>query len=198
VGVDGGGRHGWSGIMQRSHPERNRSTRCASRRHKLPIPLKLRLLAVATLAIAATCDDPASPSATVLRTDLSSYTATATGFGQVEVRLILTFGNLADTAVSLDRCVPEESYPIYLVDLVLPDNAEGAGYNPSWACVGGVKPIVIGPRATRIDTITLHGPTVYDNQAHRYLGVLAGLFRISYGGQSSNEFTIKLPPGSVQ
>jgi hypothetical protein len=116
----------------------------------------------------------------------------------VEVRLVLTYRNPADTAVTLDRCLPAEPYPIYSVQLVLPKNAEGAAYNPGWACVGGVSPIVIGPKATRIDTITLHGPTAYDNQTHRYVGVLAGLFRLGYGGQASNGFTINLPPGGIQ
>src|SRR5262249_58627790 len=35
------------------------------------------------------------------------------------------------------------------------------------------------------------------DQAKGYRGVLAGTFRISYGGQSSNEFDINLPPGGV-
>ena len=177
--------------------ERSLAARCESEQNKAPVLVRVRLLAVSALVIAATCHDPASPPATVLRTDSSSYAATATGFGQVEVRLILTYRNPADTAVALDRCLPAESYPIYSVELVLPANAEGAAYNPGWACVGGVSPIVIAPKATRIDTITLHGPTAYDNQAHRYLGVLAGVFRIGYGGQSSNGFTIKVPPGGV-
>jgi len=169
-----------------------------SDRSNAPKLLRFRFLAVAALIGAATCHDPASPSATVLRTDSSTYTAIPTGFGQAEVRLILTYRNPADTAVALDRCLPAESYPIYFVELVFPANAEGAAYNPGWACVGGVTPIVIAPKATRIDTITLHGPTAYDSQAHRYLGVLAGVFRIGYGGETSNGFTIKLPPGGVQ
>ena len=128
--------------------ERSLAARCESEQNKAPVLVRVRLLAVSALVIAATCHDPASPSATVLRTDSSSYAATATGFGQVEVRLILTYRNPADTAVALDRCLPAESYPIYSVELVLPANAEGAAYNPGWACVGGAVWATAGAAAT--------------------------------------------------
>ena len=90
-----------------------------------------------------------------------------------------------------------DSYPIYSVDLVTPASTEGAGYNPSWACVGHNSPLVVGPGAVRTDTITLHGPSAFDNTTQKYVGVIAGTFRIAYGGQESNEFAIKLPPGRV-
>ena len=165
------------------------------RQHRIRARLKHRLLSLAALLTAATCNDPASPSVTGIRTDSRSYVATRIGGAEVTVRLILTYSNPADTAVALDRCLSTESYPIYSVDLVLPANAEGAAYNPGWACVGGVSPIVVSPMATRVDTITLRGPTAYDNTAQRYLGVLSGIFRIRYGAQVSNDFSIEVPAG---
>src|SRR5262249_2766250 len=105
--------------------------------------------------------------------------------------------NPSDTLIVIDRCTPTTPYPTYYVELVSPTSSEGAGYNPDWACVGHNSPIVLGARATRADTITLQGPSGYDNATRKYLGVIAGTFRIDYGGQKSNEFTIRLPPGGV-
>ncbi len=143
------------------------------------------------------CADPTAPARGPLQTDADTYTAVAVGSGQVEVRLILTYRNPADTVVKLDHCVPAERYPVYTVELVAPASSDGAAYNPGWACVGGVSPLIVDAGATRTDTITLHGPTVYDNTAQRYVGVLTGTFRIGFGGQESNVFAIKLPAGGV-
>ena len=184
-------------VMQVGHGCGRRLPRGTSRQHRLRTPLTYRLLSLTALLMAATCNDSASPSVSNLRTDSSSYVATRTGGVQVAVRLILAYHNPTDTAVALDRCLPTDSYPIYLVDLVLPVNAEGAAYNPGWACVGGVSPIIVSPKATRVDTITLRGPTAYDNKAQRYLGALSGIFRIGYGGQVSNGFSIALPSAVV-
>lgn len=157
-----------------------------------------RSIAFTALLLAAACRETTSPTATLLRTDSTTYTAIAVGFSQVEVRLLTTYRNPSDTAIAMDRCTPKTPYPTYFVDLVAPKSSEGAGYNPGWACVGHDSPIVVGPGAIRTDTITLHGPAGFDPKANKYLGVIEGRFRINYGGQYSNEFTIKLPPGGVR
>jgi hypothetical protein len=145
------------------------------------------------LAIVA-CGDATSPSGEGLRTDASSYTATSLGSGQFGVRLVLSYQNYADTAISLDRCLPTDTSPMYSVELEWPVSAEGAAYNGAWACVGGVTPIVVASGATRVDTITLRGPLAYEHDTQQPLGVLAGKFRIGYGAKLSNAFQIKLPP----
>jgi hypothetical protein len=65
-----------------------------------------------------------------------------------------------------------------------------------WACVGHEGDIVVPANAVRTDTLTLRGPTAYDSQSKRYIGVLAGTFRVSYGGQTSNTFT-QMPPAGI-
>jgi len=156
-----------------------------------------RILGSVALLFVASCADlgPATSTDTVLRTDSARYTATTGGFSLLSVRLITTYRNPADTTVTLERCTPTTPYPIYFVQLIAPASPEGAAYNPDWACVGHNNPIVVAPRAVRTDTIILHGPTAFDNTTGKYVGVIAGTFRISYGGQQSNAFSIVLPPG---
>lgn len=162
------------------------------------MPNAPRAIAFATLWLAASCREPTSPSATLLRTDSTSYTAVSVGYSQVEVRLVTTYRNPTDTAIVLARCTPTTPYPIYDVELVAPSSAEGGGYNGAWACVGHNSPLVVGPGTVRTDTITLHGPSTFDHATAKFVGVIAGRFRISYGGQYSNEFTITLPLGGVR
>jgi len=156
----------------------------------------LRVLTSAALSLIVACSEPTAPTVTFLHTDSTSYTAIVGGFSQVHVRLITTFQNPTDTLIKLERCDRSTPYPIYTVDLIAPASAEGAGYNPGWACVG-ISPFIVAAGAVRTDTITLYGPNIFDNTTHKFVGVLAGTFQISYGGQHSNEFTINVPPGIV-
>jgi hypothetical protein len=127
-----------------------------------------------------------------ITTDTTSYVATPLGNGQYTVRVIATFTNPTDTAVPLDRC-GSGSPPVYSVALLWPGNDRNdAAYAPIWGCAG-VDPLMVPPKATRVDTIILHGPNVYSNTEQRYLGVLAGQFQIAYSGFASNAFEIKLP-----
>jgi len=45
--------------------------------------------------------------------------------------------------------------------------------------------------------LRLVGPSTYDPKTNRYLGALEGTFRVAYGGQESNDFTIELPPEGI-
>jgi hypothetical protein len=157
-----------------------------------------RVFVPVALFLAATCAQPAEPTTpSLLQTDSATYTATVVGPIAVTVRIVATLRNPSDTLIVLDRCTPTTPYPTYYVELIRPVSSDGAGYNPGWACVGHNSPLVVAARGTRTDTITLRGPTAYDNATRRFVGLLAGTFRIEYGGQQSNEFRIELPPGWV-
>lgn len=148
---------------------------------------------------AAACGDssPTSPTDLLLTTDSASYTAVAAGNDGVTLRLVMTYRNPTSAPIVLDRCFPNTPYPIFGVELVTPKNAEGAAYDPAWGCVGHNHQIVVAAGDTRTDTLILHAPNAYDNARGRYLGVLEGTFRVAYGGQHSNEFRVKLPPGGI-
>jgi len=153
------------------------------------------LLAAALMIASAACGDATGPRASALRTDANSYTAVATGGGDFEVRVVVTYRNAADTAVGLDRCTPADSFPVYSVPVFVPLDPEGSAYDGPWACLGEVPPLVVAAGGMRVDTIVLHGPTTRDHYTHQGYGVLAGTFKIAYGGQASNPFTIRLPAG---
>ena len=129
-----------------------------------------------------------------LVTDSSTYTAIPVGYDQVVVNVLSTFHNRGASAVTFDRCFPNSSSPIYFVGVLSPFRAT-SGYNPVWACVEHHNPIVVAPGETRTDTIRLHGPNEFSNG--QYQGTLEGTFQLSYGGEVSNTFTIKLPPGGI-
>ena len=137
-----------------------------------------------------------SPDVQVLTTDSTSYTGIPVGKYQFNVTVVTRFRNTTSRPIDLDRCTNAGRSPRYVVSLVRPQNDEGAAYDRIWDCVAGVSPIIVGPGETRTDTLTLLGPTIFLDQAKGYRGILVGAFRISYGGQSSNEFDIKLPPGA--
>lgn len=164
--------------------------------------MRLSYRAVFTLFITAgilgcDADTPTSPSGLLLTTDSSSYTASPIGYSQVAVRIITKYRNPTNAPIELERCLPDTPYPTYNVELVAPNDPQGAGYNPDWACGGPDKQIIVAPGDVRTDTLTLRGPSAFDNNLGKYLGVLEGTFRVAYGGQQSNEFTIKLPPAGV-
>jgi hypothetical protein len=138
-----------------------------------------------------------SPGIQMLTTDATSYTAVPIGNGQLGVSVVTRFQNTTLRPIALDRCSNLAHSPEYGVSLVSPQSNEGAGYDPGWACLGGVAPIMVGPGDTRIDTLTLRGPNTYDNQLGRFLGVMAGTFRVSFGGHASNEFDITPSPDGI-
>lgn len=162
-----------------------------------PSDRTLLILLATAAAWACVNSTPTSPSDLLLTTDSSSYTATPIGYSQVTLRIVTQYRNPAAAAIALDRCFPTSPSPIFDVELVTPKSNDGSGYNPAWACVGHDRPIVIGAGETRIDTLVLRGPNAYDPRLARYLGTLEGTFRIGYGGQRSNEFRVKLPPGGI-
>lgn len=155
-------------------------------------------LTLLILGGAAACgDSTTSPADLLLTTDSASYTAVSIGSDQVTLKLVMKYRNPTSAPIVLDRCFPSTPYPIYNVELVTPKTGEGAAYAPAWACVGHNNPIVVAAGNTRTDTLVLSGPTGFDSKSGRAIGVLEGTFKIAYGGQHSNEFRVKLPPGGV-
>ncbi len=57
---------------------------------------------------------------------------------------------------------------------------EGSAYDRVWACVGHESPIVIAPRATRVDTLRIEGPNIFDGNTKAPEGMLEGDFRLVY------------------
>lgn len=155
------------------------------------------LLSICVIGAAASCSDALTSPAGValITTDSSSYTAVSIEGSELQVRVVTTFTNPSSVPDTLARCYPDTPYPIYGVELVSPQSSDGAGYDPTWGCVGHNHQIVVAAHSTRTDTLRLLGPNEYDSSKERFVGVLAGKFRISYGGQKSNVFEIKLPPG---
>lgn len=132
-----------------------------------------------------------------MTTDSASYTLVPIGNGLGRVRVALRYENRSSSEADLDRCTPTSRSPIYAVNLIAPRDSEGSAYNPAWACVGDVSPIVVPPGASRVDTLSLTGPSAYDAAQQRYLGALTGTFQISYADATSNSFNISLPTGGL-
>lgn len=153
------------------------------------------LSTLVALSVAAACAEngPTVPSNLPLSTDSTSYTAIPIGAGQVLVKLVTRYRNITSAPVRLDKCSANARTPIFDVVLVSPPDTEGAGYDAAQACTG-TDPFIVAPGETRTDTLRLVGPTAYDTRTKRYLGTVEGKFRVAYGGQESNEFTIELPP----
>lgn len=125
---------------------------------------------------------------------------------QYLVDVSISFTNESRHAVYLSRCFPESAHPKFGVSLESPANPGGSAFGPVWACPGHDSPIVVVPGATRVDSITLRGPNVYQGESP--LGHLGGMVRLVYHAYScrepadclssetmlrSNEFAIHIP-----
>jgi hypothetical protein len=64
-------------------------------------------------------------------------------------------------------------------------------------CNGVPPDLLVAPGTTLTDTLRFAGPAVVDVATNRYFGVLEGTFRIDYGTQESNDFSIALPPEGI-
>lgn len=141
------------------------------------------IMVAATLAVGCrTSTEPLAAGTGALTTDASAYVARpngqANGTTIYGLTVVTTFRNPAAAAVNFDRCNPLASGTIYSVVLVSPPGA--SGYNPRWACVGGVSPIVVPSGGTWVDTVHLAGPTSFDGITHEPDGRVDGVFRLVY------------------
>jgi hypothetical protein len=93
--------------------------------------------------------------------------------------VIASYMNTTPDTLFITTCLPNDPAPEYGVEAV-DDTAEDAAYDPVWPCVGHDHPIVVAPRATRVDTLRLDGPNVRDGKTFAPMGRFEGRFRLIY------------------
>ena len=119
-----------------------------------------------------------------LRVDQTAYHATCISVPKGEAcryrfTLVARYENRAAVTLYLYRCRPGDRTPKYAI-AAIPDSTEDSGYDRFWPCVGGVPPIVVVSRATRVDTLLVEGPNISDGKTGEPLGRLEGEFRLIY------------------
>ncbi len=142
--------------------------------------------AVSALLLAG-CASPVVPTEHILtgpfRTDRASYAAvvesswgnwTTYGFD-----VVTSFTNVTGDTLLLARCMPTDTHPMYAVFQLEPAGGT-SGYDPTWACVGGVSPIVVAPGEVRVDSLHLAGPVSFDETTNRAIGSSAGTYAIGF------------------
>lgn len=120
-----------------------------------------------------------------IRTDATRYTATrraelippVVGY---EFTLVATFFNPTAASLYLGRCSHDSPGPLYGITLVEPQDPEGAGYDPAWACGAHDEQFEIDPGESRVDTLRLQGPAGWDGVTKEGIGVVEGTFRLRY------------------
>lgn len=141
---------------------------------------------VSSFAAFSACGDSFGPperGGEAIQTDGVRYDATPTGdaapgFVDYELTVVATFTNPTDDTLYLDRCRPDSPGPIYGVDLIEPEDPDGAAYDADWACVGHDRQFAVAPGESRVDTLRISGPNAW--QGGSYIGRLEGLFRLRY------------------
>ena len=118
-----------------------------------------------------------------LRVDQTTYRASCTqGKGEgctYGFTLIARYENPTADTLYLARCSPGARTPEYGI-VVASDNTEFAAYDPVWGCVGHDYPFVIAPHTTRVDTLKIAGPNVFDGKTNAPMGRFEGEFRLIY------------------
>jgi hypothetical protein len=134
-----------------------------------------------------------------LQVDQAAYVATCTeGEGEAcryGFPLIARYENRTADTLYVSRCQPRDRTPEYGVEAIN-DTTEDAAYDPLWACVGHDFPIVIAPRAMRVDTLQIDGPHAFDGKTNAPMGTFEGEFRLVYkvGRCWSGRATCRTPP----
>jgi len=93
--------------------------------------------------------------------------------------LIARLENQTADTIYVSRCRPRDRTPEYSIEAIK-DSTEDAAYSKFWACVGHNFPIVIAPRATRVDTLRIDGPNAFDGRTNAPIGKLEGKFKLVY------------------
>ncbi len=123
--------------------------------------------------------------ASPLRVDQTEYRAACLrgrGGCSYSFTVVARYENRTAGPLYLSRCRPEDRTPMYSIPLI-DDSAnatEGSAYDGAWGCVGHESPIVIAPRATRVDTLRIEGPNIFDGHTMAPQGKLEGDFRLVY------------------
>jgi hypothetical protein len=142
------------------------------------------LAAATSLAITA-CSSATAPDAkSVIFTDEPVYSARPIpGSSEYGFTIVATYFNQTRDTVFLETCGPRSTQPEFGVISAESQSSE-VGYSPNWGCVGHDQQIAVGPGSSRVDTLTLLGPTARDGRTGAALGMLEGLFRLTYQVQT--------------
>lgn len=158
----------------------------------------------ALLSMISGCSDATSPTATAaLSTDVSAYIATPWDVGlsgAYRFTIIARFENTGNTPAHLPCTSAECTRPGFGVLLMSSDTTAMSGYNPVALAVAYNKSIIVAPGETRVDTLTIVGPTMRDGHTNEPIGVMEGTYQLMYaseacnatGGCRSNNFTVRL------
>jgi hypothetical protein len=149
-----------------------------------PVRVQYALLTLLILTDGSSLTDSSAAQApSSLRVDRSEYQATCIdGKGDdctYGFTIIASYVNPTADTLFIARCDPRDHGPEYGVEAV-DDTAKQAGYDPVWGCAGHDYPIVVAPRATRVDTLRLSGPNVWDGKTNKPWGSFDGKFRLIY------------------
>ena len=127
------------------------------------------------------------PGSSGLHTDRATYVATRVNgqgnYAQYGFRIVARFDNTSPDTLYLARCYPDSPTPIYgvgLADGPAPPSSGRSAYNGAWACVGHDRQIAVAPRSSRIDTLPIRGPNMWDGINRTPIGVLTGRMRLGY------------------
>ena len=137
-----------------------------------------------TLALALAARGAVLQEAPSLHLDQTDYMLTAACAGgkgggcSYSFTLVATYRNPTTDTLFVSRCRPRDPIPMYGIE-PFPDTTEQAAYDRMWACVGHESPIVIPPHTTRVDTLPIEGPRMWDSTGAP-LGKLDGEFRLVY------------------
>lgn len=142
---------------------------------------RVLLLAASTVALTG-CSEGTGPGsddlAASLRTDLTSYDATYVGgegaYQRYGFELIATFSNQGTGTLYLLRCAPDSKVPLFQLRGI----GIESGFNRAFACLGHDKHLAVEPGATRVDTLSINGPTEWSGDSH--VGSLEGDFELHY------------------
>jgi hypothetical protein len=161
-------------------------------------------LTAVLLSVISGCSDATGPTATAaLSTDASAYIATPwdNGLsGAYRFTIIAQFKNTGNTSAHLPCSSAECTRPGFGVRLVSSDTTAISGYDPVWLAIAYNKSIIVAPGETRVDTLTIVGPTIRDGHTNEPTGVMEGTYQLLYaseacnatGGCRSNKFTVRL------
>jgi hypothetical protein len=161
-------------------------------------------LTAVVLSVISGCSDATSPTATAaLSTDASAYTATPWDVGlpgAYRFTIIARFTNTGNTSAHLPCSSAECAGPALGVRQVSSDTTAMSGYDPVWLGIAYGKSIIVAPGETRVDTLTIVGPTIRDGHTNEAIGVMEGTYQLVYsseacnatGGCRSKKFTVRL------
>lgn len=161
-------------------------------------------LTAVLLSVISGCSDATSPTATAaLSTDASAYTATPWDVGlpgAYRFTIIARFKNTGSASAHLPCYSEECTWPGFGVRLVSSDTTAISGYDPVGLAIAYNKSIVVAPGETRVDTLTIVGPTMRGGHTNEPIGVMEGTYQLLYASEACNatngcrsdKFTVRL------